>query len=201
MILARSGESLSLYPQCCLGCSRSLGAASLLRLPTRPPSPERPSVPHQTWGGLREPGRARRGAPHSPSERNWGGSWRETSPQPGLPPSGKCQETGGVVGSGVCSWAGGDPGIPEALSVLHTPPEAAGEEKGPPAPCGHSQSGAPGTPPASSDRCWEGAGRGSRLGGSEARLHLPLALFLSCSLSCSLRLCGCQSLSLSVSLP
>lgn len=159
-------------------------------MPTQPPSPERPSVPRQAWRGLREPGRARRGAPHSPSERNWGGSWRETSPQPGLPPSGKCQETGSCGEEGVqLGWR--RPRHPRAPKRPSQPPRGrwGGEEASSPLL----------TFPVRSSRDRSGLVR-QVLGGSEARLHLPLALFLSCSLSCSLRLCGCQSLSLSLCL-
>lgn len=81
------------------------------------------------------------------------------------------------------------PRRPQALSVLHTPPEAAGEEKGPPAPCGHSQSGAPGTAAASSDRSWEGLKHACTSPSPSFSLAASLARFVSVGVSLCLCLC------------
>lgn len=95
--------------------------------------------------------------------------------QPGLPPSGRCQELAeGSRGKGCVQL-----GIPEPLSVLHIP-HSSGLQGG---------GGASITP--RDPTCLIGpvpgeAGQRHSSGVSEARHHLLLMLTLSCSLSSSL---------------
>lgn len=67
------GVSEPLFPQCCLSCSRILGASPLWWLLTQPPNPQRPQVQCQTWAP-RVRQALERGAPALPVRKDWGGS-------------------------------------------------------------------------------------------------------------------------------